>query len=128
DRAWSRCRMRSRPRRRRRQSRRTSRRAIRAYCSFVSVRQTAPPHKAGCDSVARKKQRMKGDAHLYLDVDALFQRGWTESLIRKYLGQPDRWETVNHWANFRGKRTYYLGRVETAEANSQFQRDYERSL
>src|SRR5574338_383124 len=38
------------------------------------------------------------------------------------LGAADRWESVAHWANFTGKRTYFLERVQLA-GNSPVFRD-----
>ena len=31
---------------------------------------------------------MKSDDHLYLDAVELSERGWTETMIRKFLGAP----------------------------------------
>lgn len=63
---------------------------------------------------------MPNDSHLYLDVQELRQRGWTEALIKRFLGEPDRWKAVDHWANYTGKRTYFLERVHLAEASDEF--------
>ena len=71
---------------------------------------------------------MNKDSHLYLDVDALKERGWTDTLIKRFLGEPDRWATVSHWANFTGKRTYFLERVQFAEESSEFKESYLKSL
>jgi hypothetical protein len=71
---------------------------------------------------------MKDDSHLYLDVEALRRRGWTESLVKRFLGGPDRWGAVAHWLNFTGKREYFLGRVEQAEASPEFQGAFQLSL
>jgi hypothetical protein len=71
---------------------------------------------------------MKDDSHLYLDVETLRRRGWTESLIEKFLVQPDKRIPVAHWANFTGKGVYFLGRVEEAEAGVGFQTAFEKSL
>ena len=57
---------------------------------------------------------------LMVDVYQLRQRGWTEGLIRRFLGEPDDWEPVNHYANFTGKRVYSLQRVEATEADESF--------
>ena len=70
---------------------------------------------------------INGD-HLYLDVDDLSARGWTESLVRKFLGAPDRWEPVDHFRNYTGKRTYFLERIEAAEASDEFSGAYRSSL
>ena len=63
---------------------------------------------------------MKNDNHLYLNAVELSERGWTEMLIRRFLGTPDRWEAVNHWANWTGKRTYFLERILNAEDSPEF--------
>ena len=49
------------------------------------------------------------DDHLLLDVTRLFERGWTENLIKRYLISPDRIKAVDHWLNYQGKRCYFLG-------------------
>jgi hypothetical protein len=66
--------------------------------------------------------------HLYLDVQDLYARGWTESLIRKFLDEPDRWEAVDHFLNYTGKRTYFLARIEAAEISDEFVHAYESSV
>jgi hypothetical protein len=71
---------------------------------------------------------MINDDHLYLDVQDLYARGWTESLIRKFLGVPDRWKPVDHFRNYTGKRTYFLERIEVAEAADEFRHAYQSSL
>jgi hypothetical protein len=68
------------------------------------------------------------DDHLYLDVKALASRGWTRSLVQRFLGAPDQWGPVAHWANFTGKRVYFLGRVEQAEASQDFQSAFRLSV
>jgi hypothetical protein len=65
---------------------------------------------------------------LYLDIHDLRHRGWTEYLVQNILGAPDRWASVSHWRNFRGKRTYFLERVQLAEASDVFQKAYRRSI
>ncbi len=71
---------------------------------------------------------MLGDDHLFVDVEALRARGWTEALIAKFLGKADSMEPVSHWANLTGKRTYYLGRVQSAEASDAFMEAFRRSV
>jgi hypothetical protein len=68
------------------------------------------------------------DDHLFLDVQRLYARGWTESLIKKFLGEPDRWQAVDHFRNYSGRRTYFLERIEVAEASDEFGRAYQSSL
>jgi hypothetical protein len=45
------------------------------------------------------------------DVLQLKARGWTDAMISEMLGGPDRWESVDHYRNFTGKRAYYIPRV-----------------
>ena len=71
---------------------------------------------------------MTNDDHLYFDIYDLSARGWTESLVRKFLGAPDRWEPVDHFRNYTGKRTYFLGRIEAVEASDEFSGAYRSSL
>jgi hypothetical protein len=71
---------------------------------------------------------MTSDDHLYLDIRELYERGWTETLVRKYLGKPDRWKSVDHFRNYTGKRTYFLGRIEEVENSDEFLRAYRASL
>jgi hypothetical protein len=60
------------------------------------------------------------DEHLYLDATQLYERGWTETLIKRFLVNPDRLLPVDHWRNYQGKRCYFLGRVEEAEGSDEF--------
>ena len=71
---------------------------------------------------------MTSGAALTLDVYDLYARGWTEALIRDFLGTPDGWEAVDHFRNTTGKRTYFLERVERAEASDAFGSAYQASL
>ena len=71
---------------------------------------------------------MKNDEHLYLDIESLFKRGWTNTLIKHFLGEADRWESVAHWANFLGKKTFFLERIQVAEALPEFQEAFEKSI
>lgn len=59
-----------------------------------------------------------------LGMDDLRGRGWTRGLIDKYLGDEDRRDSVDHWANFAGKKVYLVARVEAAEAMPEFQMDF----
>ena len=71
---------------------------------------------------------MLGTDHLYIDVEELYARGWTETLIRRFLGAPDDWEPVTHWANFKGKRTYFLERVHLVEDSEAFDDAFLKSI
>ena len=59
-----------------------------------------------------------------LGMDELRNRGWTARLIEKYLGDEDRRDPVEHWANFAGKNVYFVARVEKAEAMPEFEVDF----
>ena len=64
----------------------------------------------------------------FLDIYQLSERGWTDSLVSKYLGDEDERWPVNHFANFSGKRVWFLGRVEMIENTAHFKCDLEMSL
>jgi hypothetical protein len=68
------------------------------------------------------------DEHLYLDVKQLYERGWTETLIKNFLVSPDRMKSVDHWQNYTGKRCYFLGRVEETESEEDFKRAFVQSV
>lgn len=65
---------------------------------------------------------------LYLDVNNLNFRGWTESLVKNYLSKQDEETYVDHFRNPYSKRLYYLGRVEEIENNPQFNQDFLKSI
>lgn len=71
---------------------------------------------------------MTNEADVHLDVHRLRARGWTEALILRFLGAPDAMEPVDHWANFTGKRVYFLERVELAEASTAFGTAFKASV
>jgi len=59
-----------------------------------------------------------------LCIQELRARGWTLKLIEKFLGDEDRRDSVNHWANFSGKKVYLVARVEAAESMPEFEVDF----
>jgi hypothetical protein len=59
-----------------------------------------------------------------LCVQELRARGWTLKLIEKFLGDEDRRDSVNHWANHSGKKMYLVARIEAAESMSEFEADF----
>ncbi len=71
---------------------------------------------------------MKNDDHLYLDHVQMRARGWTRTLIERFLVRPDRWAPVNHYRNFKGKATYFVERVMTAERHAQFETAFKASV
>lgn len=64
--------------------------------------------------------------HGMLNAAQLRQRGWTETLIRRYLGEPD--QRVTRYLYATQVRLFALSRVEEAEARADFQADRERAI
>jgi hypothetical protein len=56
-----------------------------------------------------------------VDAEDLSACGWTEDLIRKFLGEEDDRLPVNHYATLRGKRLWKMGRVASVERSEEFQ-------
>lgn len=50
----------------------------------------------------------------------LLNRGWTRTLIRRFLPDPDGLAPVDHWANFQGTPTYDISRVVAIEQSEEF--------
>ena len=71
---------------------------------------------------------MTNDEHLYLDHVQLRARGWTRTLEETYLVKPDRWASVNYWANYKGKATYFVERVMQVESRSDFRAALQASV
>lgn len=71
---------------------------------------------------------MNNDFQVHLDVGDLRLRGWTDALIQRFLGAPDRFEPVDHFRNFTGKRVYFLERVELAEVTKDFSDSFSASV
>lgn len=71
---------------------------------------------------------MSSEFDLFVDLNQLRSRGWTKTLIENYLGEPDHWEAVNHWANFKGRATYFAQRVLLAESQADFKSDFGASV
>jgi hypothetical protein len=63
---------------------------------------------------------MFGDEDLYLDRFQLAARGWTRTLTERFLPNPDRWATVDHWKNYTGKATYFVEKIMAAEQLVEF--------
>ena len=100
-----------------------------AQCSPIPIRWS--PRECGrfsVRSIGNPSHMIQNDDHLYLEVAALKERGWTDTLIERFLGKADQWEPVSHWANFTGKRTYHLERIESAEGSDEFDKAYRASL
>jgi len=71
---------------------------------------------------------MDGDGPTFLDRNDLKNRGWTETLINKFLGKPDAILPVDHFRNYSGKKAYKLTRVQTAEASPEFDNEFRKSM
>ena len=62
-----------------------------------------------------------------LTTRELLDRGWTKTLIRKFLPTPDGTAAVAHWANYRGTNTYLEAKVQAVELTSEFEAAFLRS-
>lgn len=71
---------------------------------------------------------MIDDNHLYLDRVQLAARGWTKALTERFLPNPDRWATVNHWKNYTGKATYFVEKIIAAEQLTEFKEAFAASI
>jgi hypothetical protein len=71
---------------------------------------------------------MLNDHVLFLDILQLSSRGWTKSLIRDFLKQPDRFTSVSHWKNFTGKAQYSLEKVLFIESSRDFCEKFQKSI
>ena len=71
---------------------------------------------------------MIGDEDLYLDRVQLAARGWTRTLVDRFLPTPDRWATVDHWQNYTGKATYFAEKVMAAEQLVDFKNAFAASI
>jgi hypothetical protein len=54
-------------------------------------------------------------------TNALLERGWTRTLIKRFLPRPDGCIPVDHWANFRGQDTYSAIKVWNIEQSEEFE-------
>ena len=63
-----------------------------------------------------------------LEVTELKERGWTDTLIRNFLGMPHAWGTVNHFRNFTGKKLWNLQTVHEIEASEAFEEAFRLSV
>lgn len=57
---------------------------------------------------------------LELTTNELLERGWTKTLIKRFLPRPDGCVPVNHWANFRGQNTYASVKIWNIEQSEKF--------
>ena len=72
----------------------------------------------GCESSLPHGQ---GSEERYLYVADLRDRGWTEALVRRFLGAPEVWAPVDHFLNYTGKKAWRGLRVMAIESMAVFQ-------
>jgi hypothetical protein len=89
--------------------------------------QTAPNPERLSDESDQIEEMYEED-NLYLDRVQLADRGWTRSLTERFLPEPDRWATVDHWRNYTGKATYFVEKVMAAEQLVEFKKLYSVSI
>lgn len=63
---------------------------------------------------------MQDQAKLEWTTTELLERGWSRTLIKRFLPKPDGCIPVNHWANFRGQDTYSAIKVWNLEQSDEF--------
>ena len=56
----------------------------------------------------------------FLTTKQLLERGWTKTLIKRFLPQPDGCSAVNLWMNFRGQDTYAVVKIWNVENTADF--------
>ena len=71
---------------------------------------------------------MGGLDKLELTTTELLGRGWTKTLIKRFLPHPDGCVPVNHWANYRGQDTYASVKVWNVEQSEEFTLAFLRTL
>ncbi len=57
----------------------------------------------------------------------LLERGWTKTLIRRFLPKPDGCMPVKHWKNFRGQDTYAAVKIWNVEQSEDFGKAFMKS-
>ena len=63
----------------------------------------------------------------FLTTTELLERGWTKTLIRRFLPNPDGCMPVKHWMNFRGQDTYAAVKIWNVEQSEEFERAFMKS-
>lgn len=56
----------------------------------------------------------------FLTTKQLLERGWTKTLIKRFLPNPDGYAPVSHWMNFRGQDTYAAVKIWNVEQTAEF--------
>lgn len=57
----------------------------------------------------------------------LLSRGWTRTLIRRFMPEADGRQAVDHWSNYQGTPTYLALRVWEIEQSEEFSEGFLRS-
>lgn len=57
----------------------------------------------------------------FLTTTELLERGWTKTLIKRFLPNPDGSMPVKHWKNYRGQDTYASVKIWNAEQSQDFE-------
>jgi hypothetical protein len=63
---------------------------------------------------------MNGPENLERTTTELLERGWTRTLLKRFMPRPDGCVSVDHWANFRGQNTYSAIKVWNIEQSEEF--------
>jgi hypothetical protein len=66
----------------------------------------------------------KAEANEDFTVEHLLRRGWTHTLIARFLGNEDYRNPVNHFRNYSGKKMFIRRRVEVIEASPEFESSF----
>jgi hypothetical protein len=65
---------------------------------------------------------------MVVNISELKQRGWTDSAIRKFLGEPDKLKPNPHYKKAPPMRLYDSDRVEQTEESEEWKEWYQKSL
>src|ERR1035438_4311183 len=80
------------------------------------------PNKDDRNNNAKERRKVvKPDDIQYRSKAKLKARGWTEGLIRRFLGKPDKEKPNPRYASAKPMKLYKTQRVDKAESSSEFQ-------
>lgn len=76
-----------------------------------------------------KKTKVKSASNpcQYVTTSALKERGWTDGLIKKFLGEPDDTKPNPHYRSAAPMKLYDMKRVEKTERSAKFKAEKEKS-
>ena len=57
----------------------------------------------------------------FVTTSDLVKRGWTRTLIKRFLARPDCRLPVDHWKNYRGQNAYSPSRIWHVEQSREFE-------